>query len=119
MAHSVHGARQAVPQQLAGRPHPLVTRLTRSSSQVGHRTGSRDHPDVLVDYDALDLRFRDGVEGMPDIPFASIGLYLDEHRTSMPDKASYRRALREFYREERTMPGTTRRLDTAPLVEEN
>ncbi|MFK7740231.1 MAG: right-handed parallel beta-helix repeat-containing protein [Planctomycetota bacterium] len=73
-------------------------------------------PDVFVDYDALDLRFVDGANA-PHIPFASIGLRLDEHRDAMPDKAHLRRALREHFRGIGSMPGTTRRLDTANIVQ--
>ncbi len=49
---------------------------------------------------SLDFRIRPdhslpaGVQG---IPFEKIGLYLDEYRTDMPDKADYRRAIREKF----------------------
>ncbi len=55
---------------------------------------------MFVDPDALDFRQRAGfkpVDRFVEIPFAKIGLYLDEHRTSMPDKAAYRLAIKKQY----------------------
>jgi len=52
--------------------------------------------DSFVDPASLDFRFRDGKrpEGFPEIPFARIGLYVDEYRRHAPDAADYRRAIR-------------------------
>ena len=74
-------------------------------------------PEQFVDYDSLDLRFRDGAGDVPAIPFASIGLALDEHRHRMPDVVAFRRALREAFRGIGSMPGTRKRVDTAAMVE--
>ncbi|MEM7308556.1 MAG: right-handed parallel beta-helix repeat-containing protein [Planctomycetota bacterium] len=72
---------------------------------------------VFADLDALDLSFRDGLDGLPAIPFGQIGLYLDEHRARMPQKASYRTGVRAFFEGVPCMPGTTRRIDSAALVD--
>lgn len=79
--------------------------------------GDRDiSPQNFSNYEALDLRLTG--EGMPDIPFQDIGLTLDEYRSEMPDKAHYRKAVKAFFKDESSMPGTNRRLDTAQIVEE-
>jgi hypothetical protein len=48
-----------------------------------------------VDPACTDFRFKKGLRprGFPEIPFDRIGLYVDEYRTRVPDKAVYRRAL--------------------------
>lgn len=73
--------------------------------------------DVFRSLDTLDLRFADGVEGAPEIPFESIGLYVDEHRRRRPDPRSYRRAVRAAFDGIPSMPGTTKRFDSARAVE--
>ncbi len=49
---------------------------------------------------SLDLRVRSGhalPAGIRRIPFEKIGLYLDEYRRNMPNKADYRRKIRERF----------------------
>ncbi|MFC1712498.1 right-handed parallel beta-helix repeat-containing protein [Candidatus Poribacteria bacterium] len=56
--------------------------------------------DAFVNPDVLDFRLRDTFKpfnGFEPIPFERIGLYLDEYRRSMPDKETYRRAMRQRY----------------------
>ncbi len=73
-------------------------------------------PADFVNYDILDLRFKG--EGFPDIPFESIGLTLDEFRAEMPVKDHYRKVVKDFFKDESSMPGTHRKIDTAQIVEE-
>lgn len=40
--------------------------------------------------------------GFRPIPFDRIGLYTDEFRSSVPDKRSYRKAVDEKYKNDRT-----------------
>ena len=68
------------------------------------------------DLDRLDLTWR-VAEDLPALPFQTIGLRLDEHRDRMPDKASYRQALKRRFEGIPCMPGTRERVDTAALVE--
>ena len=75
-------------------------------------------PDVFVDYERLDLRFRPGVSGMPVIPFREIGLRIDRYRRSRPSPTHYRGKIREFFDGIGSMPGTRRKIDSARLVEE-
>ncbi|MBT3289483.1 MAG: hypothetical protein HN380_19215 [Victivallales bacterium] len=52
---------------------------------------------IFMDPAALDFQLKAGVKlphGIQAIPFAKIGLYLDEFRTTMPDKHTYRSAVR-------------------------
>jgi len=67
-----------------------------------------DPGDAFIDAEALDLRLREGLEplaGFEPIPFERIGLYLDEYRQTMPDKAAYRRAIAERFRDVRSAGG--------------
>ncbi|MEM6673863.1 MAG: right-handed parallel beta-helix repeat-containing protein [Planctomycetota bacterium] len=73
-------------------------------------------PRAFTDLATLDLSFREPRAGLPDIPFARIGLYVDEYRASRPDPASYRRAVRAFFEGVPSMPGTKTKLDSAPLI---
>lgn len=75
-------------------------------------------PDVFVDYDNLDLAFKEGAGAVPKIPFDKIGLYLDEYRHRMPDKQHYRKTVKQFFNGIDSMPGTTKKIDTAKVVEE-
>jgi hypothetical protein len=68
------------------------------------------------DLDRLDLAWRAESE-LPELPFDAIGLRLDEHRDRMPDKGSYRQALKQRFEGIPCMPGTRERVDTAELVE--
>ncbi len=74
-------------------------------------------PADFVDYGHLDLRFKQ-TSGFPDIPFAEIGLYVDEYRTTMPSKSHYRSFIKRFYEGIGSMPGTAKQIDTAVLVEQ-
>lgn len=75
-------------------------------------------PDVFVDYENLNLAFKEGAAGVPKIPFDKIGLYLDEYRDHMPDKQNYRKVVKQFFNGIDSMPGTTKKIDTAKVVEE-
>lgn len=79
------------------------------------RNDRETSPSDFVDYDRLDLRFTK--EGLPAIPFERIGLRLDQDRRSMPDKSHYRNEVKKFFDGIKSMPGTTRKLDTAAIVE--
>jgi hypothetical protein len=50
----------------------------------------------FVDPTCLDFRFKEGKRpaGFPGIPFDQIGLYVDQYRPHIPDKAAYRRVLK-------------------------
>lgn len=74
--------------------------------------------DVFRDPSTLDLRFREGVEGAPSIPFERIGLYVDRHRPRRPSPEAYRAAIRKAYEGVPCMPGTTVQFDSARAVEE-
>ncbi|MFG0252195.1 MAG: right-handed parallel beta-helix repeat-containing protein [Phycisphaerales bacterium JB038] len=77
-------------------------------------------PDAFVDYEALDLRLSDAAPQAlraAAIPFGRIGLYLGEDRAEMPAKAHYRQAIQRFFAGIRSMPGTTKKIDTAAIVE--
>jgi hypothetical protein len=55
---------------------------------------------MFVDAGRMDFRQRPDfapVDGFVEIPFERIGLYIDEHRTSMPEKAVYRMAIKKRY----------------------
>jgi len=72
-------------------------------------------PEDFADYESLDLRLKG--EGFPKIPFEEIGLTIDEYRSHMPDKKNYRAKIKEFFKDEKSMPGTRRKIDTAKVVE--
>jgi len=74
-------------------------------------------PKDFVDYIQLDLRFKKNSSKFPEIPFAKIGLYLDQYRTSMPSKSHYRITIKRFFEGISSMPGTTKQIDTAAVVE--
>jgi len=75
-------------------------------------------PDYFVDYDKLDLRFKNRGSDIPDIPFDKIGLYLDKYRSSMPDKENYRMAIKKFFKDVKSMPGSTKHINTGKIVED-
>ena len=72
-----------------------------------------------MDYEALDLRFRQQGVGMPHIPFEKIGLYLDDHRNAMPEKKHYRRVIKDFFEDVKSMPGSRKQINTGLVVEES
>ncbi len=74
-------------------------------------------PEDFMDYDNLDLRFKGGKPNLPKIPFENIGLYLDSYRKTMPKKEHYRKMIKQFYDGIPSMPGTTKQIDTAKVVE--
>ncbi len=74
-------------------------------------------PDWFVNYQAMDFRFKPDQADAPQIPFDSIGLYADAYRTQLPDKSKYRIAVRKFFADVKSMPGTTRHFDSAILIE--
>lgn len=87
----------------------------RQKSSIGEDRGvAAEH---FIDYATLDLRPRPD-SPLPKIPFGQIGLYLDTHRAEMPSKAHYRGAVKAYFANERSMPGTKRQIDTAKIVEE-
>lgn len=74
-------------------------------------------PSDFIDYDALDLEFRQNNPSIPRIPFSEIGLYPDRYRRKVPDKGHYRSAIRRHFLGIPSMPGTRKRIDTAKLIE--
>lgn len=96
------------------------TEWSRVAPEAMNKSVIRDDrditPDDFVDYNSLDLRFK--TPGLAEIPFEDIGLQLSEYRAEMPDKRSYRTAIKEFYQGIGSMPGTTKKIDTAKIVEE-
>lgn len=74
-------------------------------------------PEDFVDYDRLDLRFRDPAGVGVEIPFEEIGLYLDAFRREMPEKAHYRMAVKRFFAGVPSHPGTHEKFDSASAVE--
>ncbi|WP_303318328.1 family 16 glycoside hydrolase [Flavivirga abyssicola] len=74
-------------------------------------------PDYFMDYSKLDLQFKKQRRDLPEIPFNKIGLYLDDYRSSMPDKNHYRMAIKEFFKGVKSMPGTTKQINTGKVVE--
>lgn len=91
----------------------ISTEATEKSQIINDRAIS---PFDFIDYDHLDLRFKDR-DGMPNIPFENIGLYLDAHRDHMPNKRHYRMAIKEFFRDVKSMPGTKKQINTGKVVE--
>jgi len=62
-----------------------------------------DPEKLFVAPGALDFRWKiEREDWMPEIPFKEIGLYLDSARRSMPDKADYRKAVRENFKDRRS-----------------
>lgn len=56
--------------------------------------------DMFEDADQFDFRFKSGFdaqEGFNKWDFSKVGLYIDEYRTSMPDKTAYRMAVKNKY----------------------
>lgn len=75
-------------------------------------------PDYFVNYNKLDLQFKKQGRDIPEIPFDKIGLYLGEYRLSMPEKEHYRMAIKEFFKDVKSMPGTTKQINTGKIVED-
>lgn len=97
------------------------TLWSRCAPQVQAKNSMKDDgrvsPADFVDYGRLDLRFKKGSAKVPGIPFEKIGLYLDSYRMHMPDKSHYRTTINRFYDGIGSMPGTTKQIDTAEVVE--
>lgn len=74
-------------------------------------------PDVFVDYESMDFRFREEITDLPEIPFAQIGLQVDGHRPRVPDPSWYRPRVKAFFEGIPSMPGTRKQLDSARLIE--
>ena len=56
--------------------------------------------DDFVDPSVLNFKMKDEfhpMEGFEKIPFEKIGLFIDEYRSSMPNKDKYRKAIKERY----------------------
>ena len=53
--------------------------------------------DIFSDANRMDFRIKDSVKNVPGIPFEKIGLYSDEYRRNVPDKAYYRNAIKEKF----------------------
>lgn len=104
-----------------GNTRTNATEWSRVAPEARAKSVIRDDglvsPEDFVDYENLDLRFRRDDPDLPSIPFERIGLYLGEYRSSMPSKAHYRRAIKEFFKGIGSMPGTTKQIDTAEVVE--
>jgi hypothetical protein len=76
----------------------LLNRVPKGMIEIsGHRQIATR---AFVDPKALDFRMKPDFKpagGFKPIPFEKIGLYIDEHRTSMPDKNKYRTATRKRF----------------------
>ena len=70
------------------------------------------------DYDNMDFGFARPIEGVDNIPFDKIGLYLDAYRKKMPDKKHYRTAIKKFFEGNPSYAACPKRIDTSKLVEE-
>lgn len=76
-------------------------------------------PSDFVNYSNLNFKIVSNPnKPLPKIPFEEIGLFFDEYRSQMPDKAHYRSEIRKFFDGVISMAGTEKRIDTAKLVEE-
>ena len=53
-------------------------------------------PDIFVNAESMDFRFAEPDE-WPPIPFDEIGLYVDEFRLIVPNKAAYRMAIKDRF----------------------
>jgi hypothetical protein len=104
-------------------PEALLKMLPATATYVPSRTF--DPKAVFVAADQLDFRIRpDAVlpEGFPRIEFEKIGLYVDEHRPTVPDKTTYRQAVAQKYRGIRSTGGRydrvaiNRRYSPAPYL---
>ena len=74
-------------------------------------------PDYFIDYDSMNFRFKEDLDDVPQIPFEEMGRYLDKYRKSMPDKEHYRKEVREFFRDIKSMPGSNKQMNTGKLIE--
>ncbi len=72
-------------------------------------------PGDFVDYEKMDFRFKNP-DIFPDIPFNTIGLKINQYRKSMPDKQSYRIAIKDFFNGISSMPGTELKYDSSKLM---
>lgn len=61
---------------------------------------------TFEDPDSLDFSYRRGKrpKWAPEIPFNEIGILHDEFRATIPEKAHYRRVIREHWKDERSHP---------------
>ena len=98
------------------------TEWSRCAPEVQAKTIIKDDgmvtPEDFVDYDQLNLRFKQPSR-FPEIPFAGIGLYVDQFRRTMPNKSHYRSTIKRFYQGIGSMPGTTKQIDTARVVDQS
>ncbi|MEM6259873.1 MAG: right-handed parallel beta-helix repeat-containing protein [Planctomycetota bacterium] len=79
--------------------HPMI----KEDRLVFKNTREIDPAALYTNTDALDFTYKVPREAwMPDIPFGQIGLYLDDHRTAMPDKAKYRPMVRAYFADRRS-----------------
>ncbi|MBX2853325.1 MAG: right-handed parallel beta-helix repeat-containing protein [Phycisphaeraceae bacterium] len=79
--------------------HPMI----KADRLVFKNTREIEPEAIYTAPDTLDFTYRVPREAwMPDIPFEHIGLYLDEHRPAMPDKARYRPMVREYFQDRRS-----------------
>lgn len=64
-----------------------------------HKSDNRDITlDVFKDPSTLNFKFVDDAPAWaPDIPFENIGLYIGDGRTRMPDKATYRKMVKQRF----------------------
>lgn len=70
------------------------------------------------DYDHMNFTLVKPVEGVEDIPFDRIGLYLDAYRTQMPDKNHYRMTLKNYFADDLSYEACYKTIDTAKVIEE-
>ncbi len=98
------------------------TIFSRCSPEVMSKVSLKEdravEPSDFANYHAMDFRFTGGAgKAFPAIPFTKIGLQLEGHRDSMPQKAHYRTKVKEFFKGIKSMPGTKKQINTAVLVE--
>lgn len=66
----------------------------------------------------MDFSFAKPIEGVENIPFEKIGLYLDAYRKKMPDKKHYRMAIKKFFEGNPSYAACPKQIDTSKIVEE-
>jgi hypothetical protein len=88
---------------------PAALRGILPTTATYEATRTFDPAQAFIDPAALDFRRRPDAElpgSFPEIDFARIGLHLDEYRTRMPDKATYRLAVAKKYQGVRSHGGS-------------
>jgi hypothetical protein len=58
--------------------------------------------DIFVDAEQMDFRIRKSAKAVSAIPYEKIGLYADEYRENVPDKATYRNAVKAKFQKRKS-----------------